>query len=116
MIAALRVRAVVKLIIDLHVNRNVFLFILSPKRGWTMARPDRGDMHMTRFLATFFALVVLGYMAMVVFLPTPQVASDDTRTGGRDAAARLTGEAATLVAPSDHGMKDQRTGLAGRAS
>ena len=63
---------------------------------------------MTRFLATFLALIVLGYMAMAAFLPTPQVAGDDARTGGSNAAARLTKEAASLVAPSDRGAKDQR--------
>ena len=35
---------------------------------------------MTRFLATFLALVVLGYMAMVVLLPTPQ--TDNRRGAG----------------------------------
>ena len=71
---------------------------------------------MTRFLATFLALVVLGYMAMVVLLPTPQVASDDARTGGSNAAARLTNEATSLVAPSDRGAKDQRRDTVGHAS
>ena len=71
---------------------------------------------MTRFLATFIVLIVLGYMAMVIFLPTPQVASDDGRTGGRDAAARLVGEAASLVAPNDRGAKDRRRDAVGRSS
>ena len=71
---------------------------------------------MTRFLATFLALVVLGYMAMVVFLPTPQVAGDDTPSGGQDAAARLSSEAASLVAPAGHGAKDQRRSGSDRAS
>ena len=71
---------------------------------------------MTRFFATFLALIVLGYVAMVVLLPTPQVNTDDARAGGRDAAARLVDEAASLVAPADHGAKDQRRDAAGRAS
>ncbi len=79
-------------------------------------RSDRRDTHMTRFFATFLALVVLGYMAMVVLLPTPQVGTDEARTGGRDAAARLVGEAATLVSPGDHGAKDQRHDKVDRAS
>ncbi len=71
---------------------------------------------MTRFLATFLALIVFGYMAMVVFLPTPQVANDDAQSGGSNAAARLASEAATLVAPSDRGAKGQRRDAVGRAS
>ena len=69
---------------------------------------------MTRFLAAFLALVVLGYMALVVLLPTPQVDTDEARAGGRDAAARLAGEAAILVSPS--GAKDQRRDPVGCAS
>ena len=71
---------------------------------------------MIRFFASFLGLIVLGYVAMVVLLPTPQVNTDDSRAGGRDAATRLVGEAASLVAPSDHGAKDQRREAVGRAS
>ncbi len=79
-------------------------------------RPGRRDTHMTRFFATFLALIVLSYLAMVVLLPTPQVNTEDARAGGRDAAARLVGEAASLVAPSDPGAKTQRRDAIGRAS
>ena len=71
---------------------------------------------MARFLGTFVVLVVIGYMAMVAFLPTPNVAGNGERDGGRAAAARLAGEAAILVAPSDHGAGDRHRRAADRAS
>lgn len=71
---------------------------------------------MVKAFGTFVALVALGYVLMIAVLPSPQVDGQEGRDGGRAAAARLAGEAAILVAPSDRGSADRRNRSTGRAS